>query len=291
MPINHFRISNQEGTRKICVLDGQPYYQSTGRNSKMAGLWLPFERFAAPIEGRTGMMHKPYTEPNRTPPRIGDCYPPIVADAFINFYGANNPIWKRFKDIKCLYTVCLLSPDSLDIPVEIRSAVHQYIGLAQNEELSANFTFHPEQAPVLDLARPSTKPLTPEDYHDLTEILNGMGSTTGPMIGNDDGDIVLQDINNPMPGQAQVIDPNVMPADLAAYVNNTRVGGINPNLAITNQSLDEFNQLMPRFNAIRERHARAQQNGCTGCMTAIYRSAVRAFNICRGGGNDNTPHP
>ncbi len=33
---------SSEGDRKIIILDGQPYYQSTGKNSKMPGIWLPF---------------------------------------------------------------------------------------------------------------------------------------------------------------------------------------------------------------------------------------------------------
>ncbi len=41
-PYIEYRSPNSGNVRKMTVLDGQPYYQSTGDNSGMPGTWLPF---------------------------------------------------------------------------------------------------------------------------------------------------------------------------------------------------------------------------------------------------------
>ena len=42
MPQEYIEYKSETAPRKITVVDGQPYYQSTGRNSSMPGVWLPF---------------------------------------------------------------------------------------------------------------------------------------------------------------------------------------------------------------------------------------------------------
>ncbi len=41
-PYIEYRSPNSGNVRKMTVLDGQPYYQSTGDNSGMPGAWFPF---------------------------------------------------------------------------------------------------------------------------------------------------------------------------------------------------------------------------------------------------------
>lgn len=274
MPVNTFRISNQEGERQICVIDGQPYYKSTGTNSQMAGVWLPFERFGPPNK-RTGMMHKPYSDPELSNPRIEHYFPPTIVEAFIDHYGYDTS-WKRFKNMECLYMSCLLTDENnLHLPIAIRNAVKQYIGLNPNQPLLPNFDFHPEQTPVLDLARTQENPLTDMDYQDLTAILDGMRMQSVPTEEREENvtdtiediaDDVLQDLSY----------PNIMPEELAIYVNYTRIGGANPIPAITQQLTEQsaaaFHELSPHFEAIRQRQPTQATN-----KTGFFRNFLSGF--------------
>lgn len=282
MPINTFRVSNQEGVRQICVIDGQPYYQSTGTNSQMAGVWLPFERFGPP-NARTGVMHKPYSDPELSNPHIQHYFPPIIVEAFIDHYGYDSS-WKRFKNMECLYMTCLLTEEhNPRLPIAIRNAVKLYIGLDPNEPLIPNFHFHPEQTPVLDLARTSENPLTAMDYQDLTAILDGMRIQSVPIEEREEeidtdtidstDEVLLQDLTY----------PDIMPIELKIYVDHTRMGGENPIPAIsqqlTEQSPEAFYELSPHFTAISQRH-QSEATNKTGSFRNIF-SRFRLQNTSR----------
>ncbi len=51
LPFRIFRLITHEGSRDICVIDKQPFYRSTGKNSDLAGVWFLFEGFDKPQRG------------------------------------------------------------------------------------------------------------------------------------------------------------------------------------------------------------------------------------------------
>lgn len=62
--IKYFKIRDKRGdgtklTRNICVVNGQPFYTSSGEQSGMEDVWLPFEGFAPPVQQHSGMIQKP----------------------------------------------------------------------------------------------------------------------------------------------------------------------------------------------------------------------------------------
>lgn len=129
MIVNYFTfVDHLDVTRHACVVDGQPFYCSSGTSSGLEGAWLPFKKFDVEIPHVTGIIHKPdiaYMEGEN----IRKYFPPEVANALQHWHDEdphhNN--WGRFGDMKCLLISCMLSNEGT-IPAPIRTAVINYIG-------------------------------------------------------------------------------------------------------------------------------------------------------------------
>jgi hypothetical protein len=129
MIVNYFKfIDGKNVTRYACVVDGQPFYRSSGTSSGLEGTWLPLKKFGAG-DPASGLVHKPDVAYNIRNEAISDYFPVSVANALQQWHdenpGENN--WGRFGDMKCLLVSCMLSNEST-IPATIRRAVIDYVG-------------------------------------------------------------------------------------------------------------------------------------------------------------------
>lgn len=129
MIVNYFTfVDNLKVTRHACVVDGQPFYRSSGTSSGLEGAWLPFKKFDEKIPYVTGIIHKPdiaYMEEKD----IRKYFPPKVANALQLWHDEDSTRnnWGRFGDMKCLLISCMLSNEDA-IPPLIRTAVIDYVG-------------------------------------------------------------------------------------------------------------------------------------------------------------------
>lgn len=144
MNISTFSINGDGATRRICVVNGQAFYQSSGTSSNMARVWLPFrgvtdESFAHVL----GMIQKPLVTHKRRA-KIGDYFPAEVAAA-IKEYGNHPKDWGRFQNMSCLIISCMLSPEA--IPAPIKEAVLKYI----EPNTLPTPTFHDSPEPAIEL--------------------------------------------------------------------------------------------------------------------------------------------
>ncbi|MBP6918894.1 MAG: hypothetical protein KBB94_08265 [Legionellaceae bacterium] len=91
----------------------------------MEDVWLPFEGFAPPIPGYSGMIQKPeiaHAGEGERRARIRNVFPAVIADVFNR---KERDTWGRFKDMRSLYVSYLLSGDAMDR--ELRLAIETYI--------------------------------------------------------------------------------------------------------------------------------------------------------------------
>ncbi len=173
MPFPKLTIIDGDAQRDICVIDGQPYYCSSGNNSDMAGVWLPFEGFDLPISNLVPLYSKPYATGDAN--NI-DTHFPLTTAVPLQAWASAQPgglvhsehYWGRYKNIKCLYTSCLLTTPADRIPVEIRDAVAHDVGVAL--EPSPSFRVEEHSQSTIRL-----KTITAEDVNQLNTILGQMG--------------------------------------------------------------------------------------------------------------------
>lgn len=130
MIVNYFTFVDElEVTRNACVVDGQPFYCSSGTSSGLNGVWLPFKKFDQQIPRVTGQIHKldiAYSY-DRTK-NIRNYFPSGVANALQKWEDQDsNNNWGRFGNMKCLLISCMLSNEAT-VPVDIRKAVIDYVG-------------------------------------------------------------------------------------------------------------------------------------------------------------------
>ncbi len=130
MIVNYFKfVDDLDVTRYACVVDGQPFYCSSGTSSGLNGAWLPFKKFDAEIPGVTGRIHKLDIAYSSERENIREYFPTGVANALEHWRdqdpGNNN--WGRFGDMKCLLISCMLSNEAT-VPDTIRRAVIDYVG-------------------------------------------------------------------------------------------------------------------------------------------------------------------
>lgn len=173
MPFPKLTIITDDAQRDICVIDGQPYYYSSGTRSEMPGVWLPFEGFERPVSG-VPFYSKPYATNDAN--NITTHFPlttavPLQAWANKQPGGEDHSeyYWGRFKDIKCLYTSCLLTRPAERIPADIRAAVAQDVGAALEPSPFFRVEEHAESTIRLG------KIITAEDVEQLNTILFQMG--------------------------------------------------------------------------------------------------------------------
>ena len=130
MIVNYFKFVDELNvTRCACVVDGQPFYCSSGTSSGLSGAWLPFNKFGEEIPTVTGRIHKPDIAYSSDRENILEYFPPGVANALEQWRDEdpkhNN--WGRFGNMKCLLISCMLSNEAT-VPAAIRRAVIDYVG-------------------------------------------------------------------------------------------------------------------------------------------------------------------
>ena len=124
MRISTFSMDDNGEMRRVCVVGGQPFYQSTGASSSLPGAWLPFcGVINDQLTEFTEKIQKPSVAHNRRA-KISDYFPAEIA-AVVREYGSKPDVWGRYQNIKSLIVTCMLSPDSM--PPEIKNAVLNYI--------------------------------------------------------------------------------------------------------------------------------------------------------------------
>lgn len=157
MPIPAVRVVNAatKEERLVCVVDGQAYYCSTGKNSGMPGLWLPFEGVDIQIFSKPEVANFQNASfqsffPSTLRAAIEDLqefaliegeYEDKHKDEAEAEKEAACPAdhWGRFKSMECLYVSCLLSNQS-KYP-ELRKQMQKYVGaenLPDRENLIAS---------------------------------------------------------------------------------------------------------------------------------------------------------
>lgn len=165
MPIETLMTTEPNGAnrRKICVVAQQAYYLSTGHNSGMRGIWLPFEG----INPQALRLEKPNIAGTRA--KIQDHFPPGVSIAIQDSFTAvgeelGSDKWGRFKNMHCLYVSCLLSQAMMD--VRIKKALRQYVGQQNLGEYD-----------VLKLAEPKeSRALTEDTFQFINNWLINRGA-------------------------------------------------------------------------------------------------------------------
>ncbi|HVT62458.1 MAG TPA: hypothetical protein VHD33_03085, partial [Legionellaceae bacterium] len=118
----------QHFIRRICVVDSQPFYQSSGDNSFMDGVWLPFEKFDVAIPKITGSLRKPNLKLDDLNNKR-NLFPKKIADVF----DTERIEWQRFKNMKCLFISYLLSGNAMSRA--LRKEIKDYIGSIPHETL------------------------------------------------------------------------------------------------------------------------------------------------------------
>ncbi|PJD91309.1 MAG: hypothetical protein CK423_09465 [Legionella sp.] len=149
----------------------------------MPGVWLPFEGFVLP-DRWTPFFVKPET--TDTNDEVDDYFPDRTAKQLHdwadekNNNGRNAHYWGRFKNIKCLYTSCLLTPPSnKNITAAIRLAASLDTGSPHSLEIreiipNKDFSIEEESRYTIKL----NKDIAPDDVTNLNEILLHMGYQT-----------------------------------------------------------------------------------------------------------------
>ncbi|WP_150466106.1 hypothetical protein [Francisella sp. SYW-2] len=105
------QFESEEGKRLICAIDQQPWYKSTGSNSGLPGIWLPFGGIVK------GYLFKQYFTVSVHDFGIGpEHYNAYGNDAIfiisiVNELSDDMPE-SRFKNLKCLATSAYLSGDN-----------------------------------------------------------------------------------------------------------------------------------------------------------------------------------
>lgn len=166
MNIPTFSIHGDGSTRRMCVVNGQAFYQSSGTSSDLPGTWLPFngvldDHFSSFV----GMIQKPHVS-NNPRAKINNYFPPEVAEA-IKFYMPRSKEWGRFQNMSSLIISCILSPEDA-IPPNIKAAVLKYI--------------EPNTLPTPIFEDSSEPPLELENYNvdKINSKLLAMGATATP---------------------------------------------------------------------------------------------------------------
>lgn len=122
---------------EICVIDKQAFYKSSGEQSSLEDVWLPFNGFGKVIPGYTGMVHKPSIAHNVSSTRIRSLFPSRIAEQLSNPLVIEKDKWGRFKNMKCLYISYLLSGS--DMPERLRSEIRRYV-VETHADLTPYFT-------------------------------------------------------------------------------------------------------------------------------------------------------
>lgn len=166
MRISTFRIEGDGSTRRMCVVSGQAFYQSSGTSSDLASVWLPFKGVCDDSFAEYApMIQKPSVTNNRRA-KIDHYFPPEVAKE-IKAYFPNPKNWGRFQNMSCLIISCMLSPQG-SIPDSIKEAVINYIA--------------PNRLPITKFRDSKLAPieLNNENYDMINSKLLAMGAVATP---------------------------------------------------------------------------------------------------------------
>ena len=166
MKLSTFSIHGDGSTRRVCVVNGQAFYQSSGTSSYLPGVWVPFrgvidDRFSSFV----GMIQKP-TVTNIRRAKIGDYFPPEVLEV-IKSHMPQSKDWGRLQNINCLIISCMLSPEAA-FPSEIKAAVLKYI--------------EPNTLPTVTFQESAEPPVQLENYNvdKINDKLLAMGANAKP---------------------------------------------------------------------------------------------------------------
>ncbi|MBP6918925.1 MAG: hypothetical protein KBB94_08420 [Legionellaceae bacterium] len=166
MKVSTFSIHGDGSTRRMCVVNGQAFYQSSGTSSDLPGVWLPFRGVIDDsFSSFVGMIQKPTVTNNRRA-KIGNYFPPEVSEV-IKKYMPQSKEWGRLHNINCLIISCMLSPEGA-FPSEIKAAVLKYI--------------EPNTLPTVTFQESAEPPMELENYNvdKINDKLLAMGANAKP---------------------------------------------------------------------------------------------------------------
>jgi len=177
-PIQKIKVVDPGNTeRDVCVVDGQPFYQSTGTSTdrRFSNIWLPFKGFGEIMPGGTGMFHKPDVA-SYAHAKTKTYFPDRkIAKALEDNVGRQPLEWGRFQNTDCLVTTCQLSKESMNekFPMVLSTVEHAYP--RSQDELTLAYASDPEAPHVLNAST----------IHDLNDTLRSMGANLSDDMNRD----------------------------------------------------------------------------------------------------------